>query len=77
MEVPAEIRKKAEEILARMSTREKACLVVGARSELAGEIVGSQAHSVPGAAGETVAFTEFGIPGMVMAEMLISVISSP
>ena len=68
MGVPAEIREKAAEITARMSIREKACLVVGARSELAGEIVGSQAHSVPGAAGETVSFTKYGIPGMVMAD---------
>ena len=66
--VPAEIRNKAAEISAQMSIREKACLVVGARSELAGEIVGSQAHSVPGAAGETVTFAEYGILGMVMAD---------
>ena len=59
---------KAREIASRMTLREKACLVVGARSAMAGEIVGSQAHSVPGAAGETVAFEHLGIPGMVLAD---------
>ncbi|MBR7175286.1 MAG: glycoside hydrolase family 3 C-terminal domain-containing protein [Clostridia bacterium] len=66
--IPDEIRQQAEAIAARMSLRDKACLVVGARSALAGEIVGTQAHSVPGAAGETVTFTEYGIPGMVLAD---------
>ncbi len=59
---------KAAEIAARMTLREKACLVVGARSAMAGEIVGSQAKSVPGAAGETVAFEQYGIPGMILAD---------
>ena len=62
------ILKKAAEIAARMTLKEKACLVVGARSAMAGEIVGSQAHSVPGAAGETVSFEHLGIPGMVLAD---------
>ena len=52
---------KAAEIASRMTLRDKACLVVGARSAMAGEIVGSQARSVPGAAGETVAFEKYGI----------------
>ena len=60
--------RKAREIAAKMSVREKACLTVGARSAMAGEIVGVQAKSVPGAAGETVSFAEFGIPGMVLAD---------
>nr|AHF25412.1 beta-glucosidase [uncultured bacterium Contig11] len=60
--------RKAREIAARMSVREKACLTVGARSAMAGEIVGVQAKSVPGAAGETVSFAEYGIPGMVLAD---------
>ena len=59
---------KAAEIAARMTLRDKACLVVGARSAMAGEIVGSQAKSVPGAAGETVAFEQYGIPGMILAD---------
>ena len=51
-----------------MTVRDKACLVVGARSAMAGEIVGVQAKSVPGAAGETVSFEKYGIPGMVLAD---------
>jgi beta-glucosidase len=51
-----------------MTLQDKACLVVGARSAMAGEIVGSQAVSVPGAAGETVAFEGYGIPAMVLAD---------
>ena len=69
-EVPADptILKKAAEIASRMTLHDKACLVVGARSAMAGEIVGSQAHSVPGAAGETVAFEKYGVPAMVLAD---------
>ncbi len=69
-EVPPdpELTAKAQAIASRMTLRDKACLVVGARSAMAGEIVGSQAKSVPGAAGETVAFEKYGIPGMVLAD---------
>ena len=63
-----ELTARAKEIASRMTLRDKACLVVGARSAMAGEIVGSQAKSVPGAAGETVAFEKYGIPGMVLAD---------
>ena len=68
--VPADpaVTAEAAEIASRMTLRDKACLVVGARSAMAGEIVGSQARSVPGAAGETVAFEQYGIPGMVLAD---------
>ena len=59
---------KARQILSTMTLKDKACLAVGARSAMAGEIVGSQAHSVPGAAGETVAFPSLGIPAMVLAD---------
>ena len=59
---------KAKEIASRMTVQDKACLVVGARSAMAGEIVGVQAKSVPGAAGETVSFEKYGIPGMVLAD---------
>ena len=59
---------KARQILSTMTLRDKACLTVGARSAMAGEIVGSQAHSVPGAAGETVSFASLGIPAMVLAD---------
>ncbi len=62
------VLKKAREIAASMTLRDKACLTVGARSAMAGEIVGVQAHSVPGAAGETVAFARYGIPAMVLAD---------
>ena len=62
------VLEKAANIVSRMTLQEKACLVVGARSAMAGEIVGSQAHSVPGAAGETVAYEHLGLPGMVLAD---------
>ena len=61
-------REKAAAIAARMTPKDKACLVVGHRSAMAGEIVGIQAQSVPGAAGETVSFADYGIPGMVLAD---------
>ena len=61
-------REKAAAIASRMTLRDKACLVVGARSAMAGEIVGVQSRSVPGAAGETVSFAGYGIPGMVLAD---------
>ena len=63
-----EIIAQAGEIASRMTLKEKACLTVGARSAMAGEIVGSQAKSVPGAAGETVSFDNLGIPAMVLAD---------
>ena len=61
-------REKAAAIASGMTLHDKACLVVGARSAMAGEIVGVQAMSVPGAAGETVSFADYGIPGMVLAD---------
>ena len=60
--------REAAEIAKKMTLRDKACLVVGARSAVAGEIVGSQAMKIPGAAGETVAFANYGIPAMVLAD---------
>ena len=60
--------REATEIAEKMTLRDKACLVVGARSAVAGEIVGSQAMKIPGAAGETVAFENYGIPAMVLAD---------
>ena len=63
-----ETEREAAEIAGKMSLRDKACLVVGARSAMAGEIVGSQAMKIPGAAGETVAFEHYGIPAMVLAD---------
>ncbi len=63
-----EAREQAQAIQARMSLRDKACLTVGARSAMAGEIVGVAAQSVPGAAGETVSFADYGIPPMVLAD---------
>ncbi len=59
---------KAAEIASRMTLHEKACFVVGARSEMAGVIVGTQAKSIPGAAGETVTLEKYGVPGMVLAD---------
>ena len=61
-------REKAAAIASGMTLHDKACLVVGARSAMAGEIVGVQAMSVPGAAGETVSFADYGLPGMVLAD---------
>ena len=63
-----EIAAKAAEIVSRMTLPEKASLTVGARSALAGEIVGVQARSVPGAAGETIPFEKYGVPAMVLAD---------
>ena len=59
---------RAWQITARMTDEQKARLVVGSRSALSGDEIGAAAHTVPGAAGETVAFPRLGIPKMVLAD---------
>ena len=59
---------RAREITGRMTDEEKALLVVGARSMASVETIGAAGHSLPGAAGETVAFPQYGIPPMILAD---------
>ena len=59
---------RAKEIASKMTDSEKALLVVGARSMASGEVIGAAAHTLPGAAGETVSFPQYGIPPMILAD---------
>ena len=54
------------EIASRMTAEEKTLLVVGkARNR---DVIGAASATVPDAAGETVAFPQYGVPGMVLAD---------
>ena len=55
-------------IARRMTDEEKTMLVVGASRSRANDVIGGAAHTVPGAAGETCAFPDHGVPGMVLAD---------
>ena len=59
---------RAKEITAAMTDDEKAILVVGALSAASGEVIGNAAHTLPGAAGETVSFPQYGVPAMILAD---------
>ena len=59
---------RTKEIVSKMTDSEKALLVVGARSLASGEVIGAAAHTLPGAAGETVSFPQYGIPPMILTD---------
>ena len=59
---------RAREILAALTEDEKIRLCVGAPSAMSGEAIGEAGNAVPGAAGETVAVPEKGLPAMVLAD---------
>ena len=62
------IMERAREIAAGMSEKEKVWLVVGAPSAMSGEVIGSAANTLPGAAGETVGYEQYGIRNMILAD---------
>ncbi len=59
---------RGREIAEKLTTEEKIKLVVGLNKREGREIIGGAAYAVPGAAGETAAFPEHGVPGMVLAD---------
>ena len=67
-EPDAALLARAKEITGRMTDNEKALLVVGARNMASGEVIGAAGHSLPGAAGETVSFPQYGVPPMILAD---------
>jgi len=59
---------KGREIAEKLTTEEKIQLVIGANKARGKEVIGSASVSIPGAAGETVAFPQHGVPGMTLAD---------
>ncbi len=59
---------EAGEIVKRMTLREKAAMAVGRRSWNSRVTIGSAAQTVPGAAGETLSYPEYGIPKTILAD---------
>ncbi len=55
-------------IAEKLTTEQKIRLVIGANKARGKEVIGSASVSVPGAAGETTAFPEYGVPGMTLAD---------
>jgi len=68
-------------VIAAMTLKEKASLVVGGNKEEVtsgnGEIIGTQATKVPGAAGQTQAIPRLGIPSIVFADGAMGVKLDP
>ena len=64
----AALLNRAKETAARMTDREKALLVVGARSGGSSDVIGAAGQLLPGAAGETVSFPHLGIPPTTLVD---------
>ena len=55
-------------IAEKLTAEQKIQLVIGANKARGKEVIGAASVSIPGAAGETTAFPEYGVPGMTLAD---------
>ncbi len=55
-------------IAEKLTAEQKIQLVIGANKARGKEVIGAASVSIPGAAGETTAFPEHGVPGMTLAD---------
>ena len=62
------LAERGRAIAEKLSDEEKTSLVVGVNLFSGREIIGSAAYTVPGAAGETMAFPEHGVTPMILAD---------
>ncbi len=62
------LAERGRAIAEKLTTEEKIRLVVGVNQHRGREIIGAASFSVPGAAGETAAFPEHDVPGMILAD---------
>ncbi len=59
---------KGLEIAKKLTTEEKIQLVIGSNKARGKEVIGAASVSIPGAAGETVAYPQYGVRGMTLAD---------
>ncbi|MBR1660033.1 MAG: glycoside hydrolase family 3 C-terminal domain-containing protein [Oscillospiraceae bacterium] len=67
-QAPDEVWERAKQIVESMTEDEKIRMVVGAPSAMSGDVIGSAANTLPGAAGETVGYEKYGVSNMILAD---------